>query len=120
MACEIIKTQLQSYIEGNHYMYRGNDTTMKNTMDIVFPNGNYTMGKLLEYQFYKNMFPKILTYVSFFKIHPHSTEGILRVSFKNVDNNGLPSPVEFSFSDLALDVPFEDVDEDISFSTISI
>lgn len=83
MACEIIQKQLHEYIEGNNYELRENDTTMKNTYDIVFPNGNYTIGKILEYQFYKNMFPKILTYVSFFKIHPHSTEGLLRLAFNN-------------------------------------
>jgi hypothetical protein len=83
MACEIIQKQLHEYIEGHNYEIRENDTTMKNTIDIVFPNGNYTIGKLLEYQFYKNMFPKILSYVSFFKIHPHSTEGLLRLAFNN-------------------------------------
>lgn len=88
MACEIIQKQLTEYIEGNNYHYRENDTTMANTIDIVFPNGNYTIGKLLEYQFYKNMFPKLLNYVSFFKIHPHATEGILRLAFTDETSEG--------------------------------
>ena len=29
------------------------------------------------------MFPKILSYVSFLKVHPHSTEGILRLAFND-------------------------------------
>lgn len=83
MACEIINQKLHQYIEGHDYEFKENDTTMKNTIDIVFPNGNYTIGKLLEYQFYKHMFPKLLSYVSFFKIHPHSVEGIIRLAFND-------------------------------------
>jgi DNA-directed RNA polymerase alpha subunit len=83
MACEIIQKQLRDFIEGNNYEIKENDTTMKNSIDIVLSNGNYTIGKILEYQFYKNMFPKLLSYVSFFKVHPHLTEGIIRLAFND-------------------------------------
>lgn len=86
LACDIIQNQLNEYIQGNKYIIRSNDTTMKNSMDIVFEQGDYTIGKLLEYQFYKQMFPKVLGFVSFFKVHPHHPDGIIRLAFENEVN----------------------------------
>lgn len=108
MACEIIQKQLNAYIEGNNYEYRENDTTMKNTIDIVFPDGNYTIGKLLEYQFYKNMFPKIISYVSFLKIHPHSTEGILRLAFEDETSQTTTNEYLISVCKILID-EFDDI-----------
>ncbi len=43
-------------------------------------NGDYTIGKLLEYQVFTK-FKAPVTYVSFFKKHPHDAHGVLRFAF---------------------------------------
>lgn len=55
-------------------------TTMKNCVDIIMTNGDYTLGKILEYQIYTTEFKKSVTFISFLKVHPHDTNGILRVA----------------------------------------
>jgi DNA-directed RNA polymerase subunit L len=50
---------------------------------ITIPmQGDYTIGKLLEYELYQRFLAKELTYVAFYKKHPHDTVGILRVAAK--------------------------------------
>lgn len=50
---------------------------------ITIPmQGDYTIGKLLEYELYQRFLAKELTYVAFYKKHPHDTIGILRVASK--------------------------------------
>jgi DNA-directed RNA polymerase subunit L len=44
--------------------------------------GDYTIGKLLEYELYQRFLEKEITYVAFYKKHPHDTIGILRVASK--------------------------------------
>ena len=58
--------------------------SMDNAYDIVLEDGDYTIGKLLEYMLYSQLFmspDRQLTFVSFYKNHPHDTSGILRVAF---------------------------------------
>ena len=84
LACQTIIKQLkalQTHSE-NAYIITDNDTTMTNSKDYILVNGDYTIGKILECQFYEGMFPnKLVQYVSFFKKHPHDDEGVLRVTF---------------------------------------
>ena len=50
---------------------------------ITIPmQGDYTIGKLLEYELYQRFLAKEITYVAFYKKHPHETVGILRVAAK--------------------------------------
>ena len=49
-----------------------------NTLSVEM-KGDYTLGKLLEYQVYLRYNP--ITYVSYYKKHPHDAKGILRVAF---------------------------------------
>lgn len=51
--------------------------------------GDYTIGKLLEYQIYTK-FQKPFTYVAYYKKHPHDAVGILRIAFPGAD----PTSVE--------------------------
>jgi DNA-directed RNA polymerase subunit L len=67
-------------------------TTIENCFDVVITGnytlgkkqyemqGDYTIGKLLEYQIYTR-FNDPVTYVAFYKKHPHDKVGILRVAF---------------------------------------
>jgi DNA-directed RNA polymerase subunit L len=54
-------------------------STLKDCQDVVIPDGDYTVGKLLEYEVYKGH-GKEVSYVTFLKQHPHDTSGILRVA----------------------------------------
>jgi hypothetical protein len=47
-------------------------------------HGDYTIGKLLEYQVFTK-FKNPVTYVSFFKKHPHDAFGILRIAFPDAE-----------------------------------
>lgn len=83
LACEAIIKQLEDLHAGTDAIYTiaDNDTMMANSKDYILVHGDYTIGKILEYQFYKDMFPAALQYVSFFKKHPHDDNGVLRVTF---------------------------------------
>lgn len=85
MACDILVKQLETISAGNGFAVKDNETTMENSIDVLFENEDYAIGKLLEYMFYTNYYmnTETITYVSFYKSHPHNTESILRLSFKN-------------------------------------
>jgi DNA-directed RNA polymerase subunit L len=69
-------------------------TTMEDCFDVTITGdytigtitipmqGDYTIGKLLEYELYQRFLAKEVTYVAFYKKHPHDTVGILRVASK--------------------------------------
>ena len=48
----------------------------------VHVEGDYTIGKMLEAQIFKRFHDAEITYVAFFKKHPHDKFGILRVAFE--------------------------------------
>ena len=85
MACDILVKQLETISAGNGFAVKDNETTMENSIDVLFENEDYAIGKMLEYMFYTNYYmnTETITYVSFYKSHPHNTESILRLSFKN-------------------------------------
>jgi len=62
-------------------------STMDNCYDIVLENEDYTIGKTLEYFLYSKYFDvpsdrQIVTYCGFKKVHPHDSDSIIRVAFK--------------------------------------
>lgn len=91
-ASVIIREQLK-YLETSTMNVEPSLTTMENCFDVritgsynhggmlIEMNGDYTIGKLIEYQLYTKF--SELTYVSFFKSHPHSPFGTLRLAFKD-------------------------------------
>jgi DNA-directed RNA polymerase subunit L len=60
--------------------------TMSNCYDIILKNEDYTIGKAIEYMFYAKYFndTQILTYCGFKKMHPHDSDSIVRVAYKDV------------------------------------
>uniref|UniRef100_A0A6C0DXV3 DNA-directed RNA polymerase RpoA/D/Rpb3-type domain-containing protein n=1 Tax=viral metagenome TaxID=1070528 RepID=A0A6C0DXV3_9ZZZZ len=60
------------------------EDTMENCYTITLENEDYTIGKILEYNFYNKYFlqSKTLNYVSFLKKHPHDTFSIIKCSYK--------------------------------------
>jgi DNA-directed RNA polymerase subunit L len=57
-----------------------------NSYDIILKNEDYTIGKIIEYilytKFYENT--QILTFCGFKKMHPHDTDSIIRIAYKEV------------------------------------
>ena len=62
------------------------DDTMENCYIVKLENEDYTIGKIIEFNFYDKYFvqSKDLNYVSFLKKHPHDTFSIIKLSYKNL------------------------------------
>ena len=58
------------------------DNTLENCYDITLVNEDYTIGNILNYEFYSIFYTdlKTLDYVGFKKYHPHDNDSILRLS----------------------------------------
>ena len=85
MACDILVNRFDYLASSTGFAIKDNETTMENSVDIVFENEDYSIGKMLEYVFYTNYYlnSATISYVSFYKTHPHNDESILRISFVN-------------------------------------
>ena len=61
------------------------EDTMENSYTIKLENEDYTIGKIIEFNFYDKYFVKSkdLNYVSFLKKHPHDCFGVIKLSYKN-------------------------------------
>lgn len=86
-ACEIIDKRLSNLdttIDTDEIEIKTSLNTMTNCYDIKLQNEDYTIGKLLEFLLYEKFFEgtKILAFVGFKKYHPHDTESIIRVAYK--------------------------------------
>ena len=55
------------------------------TFDYILSNEDYTVGNLLNHLLYKNYYEgaQLLTYCGFKKMHPHDTDSIIRMSYKD-------------------------------------
>lgn len=58
------------------------DNTMDNCYDITLVNEDYTIGNILNYEFYTVFYTelKMLDYIGFKKLHPHDKDSLLRVT----------------------------------------
>lgn len=56
--------------------------TLNNSYDIKLINGDYTIGKVLEYFIYSKYYDNKLTFCGFHKSHPHNTDSILTIAYK--------------------------------------
>tara|TARA_B110000967_G_scaffold207954_2_gene258653 strand:- start:795 stop:1898 length:1104 start_codon:yes stop_codon:yes gene_type:complete len=87
-ACKLLITQyteLIIMIDGEEMRINNNETTMDNSYDIIIEEGDYTIGNILDYMLYENLYKTgILTFSGFKKFHPHDEFATLRLSFKNV------------------------------------
>jgi hypothetical protein len=104
-ACEIIDKRLQELdmlIHSDDLEIKNSLNTMANCFDIKLENEDYTIGKLLEYILYEKFFEgtKIATFVGFKKYHPHDTESIIRIAFKNpIDISSIKGYLQESIQD---------------------
>jgi DNA-directed RNA polymerase subunit L len=56
---------------------------MDNCYDIILEDEDYTLGKVIEYLLYEELFvnAKTVTYCGFKKVHPHNTDSIIRLAY---------------------------------------
>lgn len=83
---DLIKANKVEMSESHLRVQRGGAeySTMANSIDIILADGDYTVGNLLDYMVYKMYLEgeKALTYCGFTKYHPHLSESVLRLAFK--------------------------------------
>jgi DNA-directed RNA polymerase subunit L/phenylpyruvate tautomerase PptA (4-oxalocrotonate tautomerase family) len=86
-ACEILIDKFQyqdSLIEKDELVIEKSQNTMSNSYDIILENEDYTIGKVLEYFMYTKFYEtKMLTFCGFKKMHPHDSQSIIRVAYKD-------------------------------------
>jgi len=86
-ACEILISQfnaLNILIETNEIIIKKSQNTMENSFDITLENEDYTIGKSIEYLLYTKFYEgiKTLTYCGYKKMHPHDSDSIIRLAYK--------------------------------------
>jgi DNA-directed RNA polymerase subunit L len=86
-SCEIIIEKLNlldTLVETDDLTIMSSQNTMKNCYDITLKNEDYTIGKVLEYFLYSKFYEgvKILSYCGFKKMHPHDSDSIIRIAYK--------------------------------------
>jgi len=71
-------------IETNELNIRKAQNTMANSFDVILENEDYTIGKSIEYLLYVKFYEgiKILTYCGYKKMHPHDSDSIIRLAYK--------------------------------------
>ena len=88
MACEIIQSRLNEIkesIEKGTLKVETEKIALNQSFDITLANEDYTIGKILEYVLHYKYYLDSgkLNYVGFLKPHPHETDSIIRLAFKN-------------------------------------
>ena len=92
-ACSILTTKLadlDSAIEKDELKIVPSQNTMPFSFDIILENEDYTIGKALEFMLYAKFFEdlKTLSYCGFKKMHPHDSDSIIRVAYKELTEMG--------------------------------
>jgi len=85
-ACDILIRRLTDVKDDDELQITPSQTTMSNCYDIILKNEDYTIGKAIEYMFYARYFndTQVLSYCGFKKMHPHDSDSIVRVAYKDV------------------------------------
>ena len=85
-ACDILIQKLLDVTADDELQIVPAENTMSNCYDIILKNEDYTIGKAIEYMFYAKYFndTQVLTYCGFKKMHPHDSDSIVRLAYKDV------------------------------------
>jgi DNA-directed RNA polymerase alpha subunit len=86
-ACAILIDKCKKTMEENEnnlLSIKESETTMKNSYDILLINEDYTLGKVIEYALYALFYEgtKLLSFCGFKKMHPHDSQSLVRVAYK--------------------------------------
>lgn len=92
--CQVIINELEqtnTQIEKDKIVIKESTTTMNNSFDIILENGDYTIGKIIEYMLYTKLYEadKKLSFCGFVKEHPHRNESIIRLAYTNPTNKSI-------------------------------
>jgi DNA-directed RNA polymerase subunit L len=77
-ACNIIISKLDGTAAVSQN--KASDTAIPNCTDVILRNTDYTIGNLLQHELYAQRDRLGVTFVTFFKHHPHDDHGVLRVA----------------------------------------
>lgn len=90
-ACEILRQKLKTRIEEldtGIIQVTPSKTTIEG-YDIIIPDEDYTIGKVIEFMLYERYFRgagagegKMMTFCGFKKYHPHDTHSVIRVAYQ--------------------------------------
>ncbi|ANS04200.1 DNA directed RNA polymerase subunit D [uncultured Mediterranean phage] len=77
-------------ISNGDFKLEESDSTLKNGYDVKLEGYDYTVGKVIEFMLYDMYYRKeeTLSYISFKKIHPHDSYGLLRFAFREPTDSG--------------------------------
>jgi DNA-directed RNA polymerase subunit L len=91
LACSILIKKLYKIIqdikENSDNIKEINDT-MENCYIITIVDEDYTVGKILDNELFKNYYndKKLLTFNGFIKYHPHDKDSYIKLAFKDITN----------------------------------
>ena len=93
-ACKILINKFNDFnsiMEKDELEIKNADNTMANCFDVILENEDYTVGKVLEYFLYTKFYEtNMLTFCGFKKMHPHDSESIIRLAYKEaVDKSSI-------------------------------
>jgi DNA-directed RNA polymerase subunit L len=88
-SCQILVNRCRRIIEtiSNGLMVATNET--EHSIEYTLENEDYTIGCVLSHMLFKNYFEnnQTITFCGFKKLHPHDTDGIIRIMFKSNDSD---------------------------------
>jgi len=90
LACNIIIKKLITIgqkFKNDESLINDAMNTMENCYDITLQNEDYTIGKILEHMLFRKYYgagDQILSFCGFIKEHPHNSDALIRVAFKNI------------------------------------
>ena len=94
LACDILVdrlTKLMNSTQQDELNISKSISTIKHCYDIILPDIDYTIGKIVEYmlneKFYKSTETKNLSYIGFVKLHPHDSHSIIRMAFMDEEGD---------------------------------
>ncbi len=88
MACNIIIDRIEyikETIEKGNLKVETEKIALNRSFDITLENEDYTIGKILEYILHYKYYLELgkLNYIGFLKPHPHDSDSLIRLAFKN-------------------------------------
>ena len=96
IACKTLQYDLNSF-KSIDLTIQKSENTLENCIDIILPNCDFTIGKLLEYYIFTTKFPATIKYISFLKNHPHDKHGVLKIQYGDI------SPTKSMIEELIID-----------------
>ena len=90
MACQVLVKRCQQIIASiNDGQMKTTNANMSNdvAVDYILENEDYTIGNVLNHLLFKRYYAgkQTLTYCGFKKMHPHDSDSIIRLMFKEMD-----------------------------------